>query len=145
MLSDELFLASICGELERAGGLDAEEFVFLVAAPGIVGNVGVGLVANGVGHGECDIGFVIESFGKAGDGEAGDDFSDEGDAAAPTVCGAVTDVEAEIDLFKVAMEGDGDATDAGIEEHEADEADESFAVPLVEFGFFGDAVFEEVW
>jgi hypothetical protein len=114
--------------------------------PGVVdARRGVGFQhGSGAVHGAGDVGFVVAEAGECGDGEAGDDFLDEGDAAADFAGGeGAAGVEAEVDFFEVAVERDGDAAEAGVEEAEADEADEGAVVEEVEGGAGGDEGEEE--
>ncbi len=56
-----------------------------------------------------DVVLVVEVAGDQGDGGPRHDLLDEDDAAAPLVAGFVADVEAQVDLLEVAVEGDGQA------------------------------------
>jgi len=81
-----------------------------------------------VAHGEGDIWFPVAQAGDESDGSARDDLTDEDHPTARANGGFAADIEAEIDLVKVGMEGDRQSEDAGVQEAEPDDAEESPAI-----------------
>ena len=110
MLGDEFFFGADGEWLGLALGGDVEALPAGWLMPAVGDVAGVAFFFDGVVHGQGEVGFVVDAVGDGGDGPAGDEFADEDDAASPFVVGGlVADVEAEVDFFKVGVEGDGDA------------------------------------
>ena len=141
VLGDELGFGAFGGQEGFSCGFNLHLAAGRAGAPGVfsIGDLAVGAGLDCVGH--CDAGVVLVEgeAGDGGDGEFGDELADEDGTALL----AAADVEADVDLFKVLVEGDGEAEDAGAVELKADEREPGFVGEEVEFGAGGDVGLEQ--
>src|SRR6185369_8902980 len=107
------------------------------------------VVAKAVAHGKRHVVLTVKHPGQPGDREARDQLLHEDHPAAvvPAVLTASRrpppHVEAEVDLLEIAVEGDGDALDDRLREHEPDDADVRLAAERVERGPRGHPALEQ--
>lgn len=144
VLGDELLDAARLrqGWVARRGG--AEGAPSRGDAKLVFGGDGCWFALHAMAHGECDVIFAVRDAGDGGDGAARDDFADEKDAAADFGARFAADIEAEINLVEIRVEGDGEeAEELRFEETEADEADVGFSFMGVELGATRDVEAKE--
>src|SRR5580698_2654096 len=84
-------------------------------------------------HRQGEIVFVVKRSRDKRDGPARDQFLDKNHAAPPAVVRFAADIKTQIDLFKMAMEGNGKSANAAVPEKKPDEADIGFTVPEIQF------------
>ena len=141
VFGDELGFGAFGGQEGFSCGFNAHLAAGRAGAPGVfsIGDFAVWAGLDCVGHGDSGVALVEGEAGDGGDGEFGDELADEDGTALL----AAANVEADVDLFKVLMERDGEAEDAGAVELEADEAEPGFVGEEVEFGAGGDVGLEQ--
>src|SRR5207253_6828945 len=138
MFGDELFVRTERARLAFAVSVHGEMFPFIAAAPLVFHSRNSVSVFHFAAHREGEIRFAVEDARGHGDGDFGDEFADENDAASPGVgCEPhwlFAHVKAQIHFFEIAMPWNGEAADNRVIEKEADDAEVSFVVMEIELG-----------
>src|SRR5436309_5695220 len=137
MFGDELFVRTECGRLRLAVRVHGEMFPFIAAAPLVFHSHNSVSVFHFAAHREGEIRLAVEDAGGDGDGDFGDEFTDENDAASPGVGGFFAHVKAQIYFFEIAMPWNGKAAHNRVIEEEADDAEVGFVVVEIELGAGG--------
>ena len=112
-------------------------FPFIAAAPLVFHSHNSVSVFHFAAHREGEIRLAVEDARGDGDGDFGDEFADENDAASPGVGGFFAHVKAQIYFFEIAMPWNGEAAHNRVIEEEADDAEVSFVVVEIELGAGG--------
>ena len=137
MFGDELFVRTECARLRFAVRVHGEMFPFIAAAPLVFHSHNSVSVFYFAAHREGEIRFAVENARGDGNGDFGDEFADENDAASPGVGGFFAHVKAQIYFFEVPMAWNGQAADNCVIEEEADDAEVGFVVVEIELGAGG--------
>ena len=137
MFGNELFVRTECARLRFAVRVHGEMFPFIAAAPLVFRSHNSVFVFYFAAHREGHIRFAVENARGDGDGDFGDEFADENDAASPGVGGFFAHVKAQIYFFEVPMAWNGQAADNCVIEEEADDAEVGFVVVEIELGAGG--------
>src|SRR5437588_2494796 len=132
MFGNELFVRT--GRLRFAVRGHSEMFPFIAAAPLVFHSHNSVSVFHFAAHREGEIRLAVEDARGDGDGDFGDEFADENDAASPGVGGFFAHVKAQIYFFEIAMPWNGEAAHSRVIEEEADDAEVSFVVVEIELG-----------
>src|SRR5205823_10539472 len=136
MFGNELFVRTEYARLRFAVRFHGEMLPFIAAAPLVFHSHNSVSVFHFAAHREGEIRFAIEDARGDGDGDFGDEFADENDAASPGVgCephGLFAHVKPQIYFFEIAMPWNGQATDNCMIEEEADDAEIGFVVVEIE-------------
>src|SRR5207237_10932502 len=113
MFGDEFFVRT--GRLRFAMRVHGEMFPFIAAAPLVFHSHNSVSVFHFAAHREGEIRLAVENARGDGDGDFGDEFTDENDAASPGVgCephGLFANIKAQIYFFEIAMPRNGQAED----------------------------------
>src|SRR5690349_11933989 len=88
-------------------------------------------------HRESHVRLALENARSDSNGDFGDEFADENDAASPGVGGFFAHIKSQIYLFEVPMTWNGQAADSCVIEEEADNAEVGFVVVEIELGAGG--------
>src|SRR5665213_1629508 len=83
-------------------------------------------------HGQGEVRLVIKIAGDPCNRSARNELFDEDDAASPAINGAMANVKAKIDLFKIAMKRNRDVAYSRVQKTKADHAHERAAIPRVQ-------------
>ena len=114
-----------------------EMFPFIAAVPLVFRSHNSIFVFHFAAHREGQIRFAVENARGDGDGDFGDEFADENDAASPGVGGFFAHIKAQIYFFEVPMARNGQAADNCVIEEEADDAEVGFVVVEIDLGAGG--------
>ena len=137
MFGDEFFVRTERVRLRFAVRVHGEMFPFIAAAPLVFRSHNSIFVFHFAAHREGHIRLAVENARGDGDGDFGDEFADENDAASPGVGGFFAHVKAQIYFFEIAMAWNGQAADNCVIEEEADDAEVSFVVVEIDLGAGG--------
>src|SRR6266850_1119967 len=91
-----------------------------------------------VAHGQRNVGLAVHRSRDEGDSPPGDYLTDEDHTAPPAVGCVAADVESEIHLLEVAVEGDRTTEHPGVQETKSDDAQEGLAFAKVQLCSVGD-------
>ena len=136
MFSDELCLGAGDERCCRPGDPGLEAIRKSAVHPRIC-NTSARILVQGdlVCHRNGAVGFVVNEAGDRRNRTAGNELLDEDHGTAERPVGlSTTDVESEVDLFEGAVTRNPDSPDSGVDEAEADKADEVDVTPEVELG-----------
>src|SRR5437764_2413013 len=109
MFGNELFVRTEGARLRFAVRVHGEMFPFIAAAPLVFRAHNSIFVFHFAAHREGEIRFAVENARSDGDGDFGDEFADENDAASPGVGGFFAHINAQIYFFDVPMAWTGQA------------------------------------
>ena len=84
-------------------------------------------------HREREIIFSIKGASDQRDGATRNQFAHKDHAAPPGLRGFLANVEAQVHLFEIAMQRNGQTENASIEKEETDDADKGVAAFVIEF------------
>src|SRR5437660_161228 len=101
MFGDEFFVRT--GRLRFAMRVHGEMFPFIAAAPLVFHSHNSISVFHFAAHREGEIRLAVEDARGDGDGDFGDEFADENDAASPGVGGFFAHVKAQSYFFDIAI------------------------------------------
>src|SRR5688572_22939684 len=135
VLDDEFTVRSFSWNAKVVAAANREAIIAFGLVPAVLDNVAV----SGVRHPPAFVRLAIEGAGDFGDSVTRDDLLDEHDATANLTVRFAADVKAQVYFLEIHMEGDKEIQHPRIEKHEANKADEAFALVQVELGADGNA------
>src|SRR6266446_10726274 len=137
MFGDEFFVRTERASLRFAVRIHGEMFPFIAAAPLVFHSHNSVSVFNFAAHREGKIRLAVEDARGDGNGDFGDEFADENDAASPGVGGFFAYVKAQIYFFEIAMPWNRQAADNCVIKEKADNAKVGFVVVEIDLGAGG--------